>query len=68
MQARLARARAFDRAFVDHMIPHHEDAVRMARAVRTDDTELRALARNIVSAQESEIAAMRRFRDRNYGD
>ena len=63
-----SRAHArFDRAFVDHMIPHHQDAVRMARAVRTDDRELRALAAAIVTAQRREIAAMRRFRDRNYG-
>ena len=57
VQARLARARAFDRAFVDHMIPHHEDAVRMSREVRTDDRELRALAAAIVTAQRREIAA-----------
>jgi len=63
---RLARAREFDRAFVAHMIPHHQDAVKMARTVRTDDRELRALAAGIVTAQEREIAAMRRFRDRNY--
>ncbi|HYI37182.1 MAG TPA: DUF4396 domain-containing protein [Thermoleophilaceae bacterium] len=65
--ARLARARDFDRAFVDHMIPHHVDAVRMSREVRTDDRELRALAAAIVTAQRREIAAMRRFRDGNYG-
>ena len=63
----LARAAEFDRAFVDHMIPHHEDAVRMAREVRTNDRELRALAAAIVTAQRREIAAMRRFRDGNYG-
>ena len=67
VQARLARADRFDRAFVDHMIPHHQDAVRMAREVRTDDPELRRLAARIVTAQRREIAAMRSFRDRNYG-
>ena len=49
------------------MVPHHEDAVRMARTLRTDDRELRALAASIITAQPREIAAMRRFRDRNYG-
>ena len=65
---RLARAPRFDRAFVDHMIPHHEDAVRMSRAVRAEDPELHALATSIVTAQRREIAAMRRFRDANYTD
>jgi uncharacterized protein (DUF305 family) len=70
LEARLARTRHFDREFVDHMIPHHEGAVRMAEVIehRTDDRELRALAQSIVTAQTREIADMRRFRDRNYGD
>ncbi|HEX5909383.1 MAG TPA: DUF4396 domain-containing protein [Thermoleophilaceae bacterium] len=67
VQARLARSREFDRAFVDHMIPHHVDAVRMAREVRTGDRELRALAAAIVTAQRREIGQMRHFRDRTHG-
>ena len=67
VQARLARSDRYDRAFVDHMIPHHQDAVRMARRVRTSDPELRRLAAGIVTAQRREIARMRAFRDRNYG-
>jgi uncharacterized protein (DUF305 family) len=50
------------------MLPHHEDAVRMARRVRTSDPELRRLAARIVTAQRREIAQMRAFRARGYGD
>jgi uncharacterized protein (DUF305 family) len=67
--ATLERADPFDRAFIDHMIPHHEGAVRMARAVfpKTDDRELRDLAESIVSAQKREIEEMRAIREEHYG-
>jgi uncharacterized protein (DUF305 family) len=68
--ATLERADPFDRAFIDHMIPHHEGAVRMARVVlpKTDAAELRELAENIVTAQRREIADMRAAREKHYGD
>ena len=67
--ASLARAKPFDRAFVDEMVPHHEGAVRMAKAVlaRTRDTELRRLAETIVATQEREIRQMNAFRVKAYG-
>ncbi|MDP8943488.1 MAG: DUF305 domain-containing protein [Actinomycetota bacterium] len=67
--AALARARPFDRAFVDAMVPHHEGAVRMAKVVlaKTRDAELRRLAEGIVATQEREITAMNAFREREYG-
>ena len=68
--ATLERADPFDRAFIDHMIPHHEGAVRMARVVlpKTDDPELRELADNIITAQKREIEDMRAVREKHYGD
>ncbi len=67
--AELAKARPFDRAFVDEMVPHHIGAVRMARRIakRTRDPELRRLAQQIAAAQIKEVAAMNDFRRREYG-
>jgi uncharacterized protein (DUF305 family) len=68
--AALRTAEPFDRAFIDHMVPHHQGAVRMARAVlpSTDDRELRALAQGIVSAQEREIEELEALREERYGE
>jgi uncharacterized protein (DUF305 family) len=43
----LESARPFDKAFVDMMVPHHQDAVQMARAeiAKGADPELKSLAR-----------------------
>lgn len=61
--------RPFDRAFVDEMVPHHEGAIAMARAVlkETRDPELQKLAQGIIRAQEREISEMSDFREREYG-
>ena len=50
-----------DRDFVTMMIPHHQGAVDMARALlaHSDDPELRNLAQSILVEQANEIALMR---------
>ena len=49
-----------DAAFVRAMIPHHQGAIDMAKAVLAHgkDNEVRAWANQIIKAQEAEIAGM----------
>lgn len=52
-----------DVAFVQSMIPHHQGAIDMARAVLQfgKDDEVKAWANQIITAQESEIAEMQQW-------
>lgn len=54
---------AFDQAFLDLMIVHHEGAVDMARAtlVSAKHDELKALAEAILTAQQKEIDQMKQW-------
>ena len=54
----------FDRKFIEQMVPHHEGALRMARAElkRGEVGELRAIARSIVESQGEEIRQMKMWR------
>lgn len=59
--ASLRTATPFDAAFLRMMLPHHTGALVMAKAelAKGADPELKALAREIISAQEREIREMR---------
>lgn len=52
---------AFDKAFLEQMIVHHEGAVSMAQAALRDakHQELKNMANNIISAQTTEIGQMK---------
>ncbi len=54
---------AFDKAFLDMMIPHHQGAIDMAELVlqHAKHEELKDLARAIISAQQTEIDMMRQW-------
>ena len=58
----LETAKPFDPAFMRMMLPHHEGAITMSRAelAKGKDAELRKLARQIITAQQREISAMRK--------
>jgi uncharacterized protein (DUF305 family) len=65
----LERSTRFDRDFIDAMIPHHQGAIRMARAVLVAgaDPETRELAKAIVEEQAQEIAEMNAWRRAWFG-
>jgi uncharacterized protein (DUF305 family) len=67
--AALETAEQFDREFIDMMIPHHQGAIRMARAERKmgKDPEMLKLAKAIEAAQTREIDQMNLWRVSWYG-
>ena len=55
------KSNEFDVEFIKQMIPHHEGAIEMAKAVKTDDNyaELGVLGDSIIQAQSAEIEQMK---------
>ena len=51
----------FDKAFIRDMIAHHEGAIEMAKLADTNakHTEIKELSKNIITAQEAEVAQLR---------
>lgn len=60
---------AFDQAFLEEMIVHHQGAVEMAELVlqTSKRPELTALANDIITAQTKEIAMMQGWLDTWFG-
>lgn len=58
-----AKGTEFDRLFLTQMIAHHKGAIDMANAVLANgsDPQVKALARNIASAQQTEITTMQQL-------
>jgi len=52
--------KAFDQAFLSMMIPHHQAALEMARAVlpTTKDATVKRWAQSIITSQQAEIGTM----------
>lgn len=50
-----------DKSFLEHMIPHHEEAISVSELLLTKSTnqELRALATTIIAAQKAEVTQMK---------
>ncbi len=67
--AALEGADPFDRAFIDAMVPHHQGAIRMARAQldKGSDGELDALDEDVIESQSREIEQMNEWRIEWYG-
>lgn len=53
----------FDKAFIANMIVHHEGAVEMAKlsAKNAEHEEIKNLSKDIITAQENEIAEMKQW-------
>ncbi|MFI6818623.1 DUF305 domain-containing protein [Nonomuraea sp. NPDC050328] len=61
-----AKGAAFDRQFAELMIAHHEGAIEMARTEQAQgaDPAAKELAKAVESAQQAEIAQMRKLLER----
>lgn len=59
---------AYDLQFLDTMTAHHQGAIDMAKMAETkaERAELKSLAKNIITAQEKEIAQMKSWREKSF--
>lgn len=55
---------AFDMAFIEGMIPHHQGAIDMARLAlkNAKHEEIKKMARDIIEAQQKEIDMMKQWK------
>lgn len=61
---------AFDRAFIDAMVPHHQSAIEMARSAQAaglTQPDLQQVAADILATQQAEIDRMKRWREEWFG-
>jgi len=66
----LAQSDAPDEMFIDMMVPHHESAIDMAKEIQqtTERSELRQLAAEIITAQQTEIDQLKEWRAEWFGE
>lgn len=59
-----AKGKAFDRLFLDMMIPHHQMAIDMSKeaVMKAEHVEIKEMARMTVVKQQREIAEMKRLK------
>lgn len=60
----------FDQAFIDAMVPHHREAIEMARTAQDrglTQLDLEQIANDIISSQQREIDQMLDWREQWYG-
>lgn len=64
-----ATAETAERDFLEHMIPHHEEAVAISRTIveRSNNADVKELAQAIIAAQETEITNMKDWYQTWYG-
>lgn len=62
-------ASQIDEHFIEQMIPHHEDAITMAKIALTkaEHQEIKTLAQNIIASQSKEIEQMKSWYGEWYG-
>ena len=61
---------AFDRAFIDAMVPHHEEAIAAAKAAKQtglSQADLVGIADDVIATQQAEIDQMLQWRQDWYG-
>jgi uncharacterized protein (DUF305 family) len=61
-----SKDKAFDRMFVEMMIPHHVGAVEMSKEAldKAEHAEIKTLAQGIIMAQEGEIRTMQDWKEK----
>ncbi len=64
-----ADASAFDQAFIDMMVPHHQSAIEAAKAAETraQKPEIKNLAKQIIADQQREVEQMQQWRRSWFG-